>query len=44
MSGETFQVSAGTEFATYKGRVYAFCCPECKPDFEKDPAAHADNS
>ena len=30
--------------ATYEGRVYAFCCPDCKPDFDKDPAKYAKGS
>ena len=23
---------------TYKGRTYYFCCPDCKPRFDKTPA------
>ena len=23
---------------TYKGKTYYFCCPECKPAFDKNPA------
>ena len=42
VSGDVFKVGADTEFATYQGRVYAFCCPDCKPDFDKDPAKYAD--
>jgi YHS domain-containing protein len=42
VSGDSFQVGPDTQFATYKGRVYAFCCPDCKPDFDKDPAKYAD--
>jgi YHS domain-containing protein len=42
VSGEVFKVGADSGFATYDGRVYAFCCPECKPDFEKDPAKYAE--
>ncbi len=42
VSGDVFRVGADTEFATYGGRVYAFCCPDCKPDFDKDPAKYAD--
>jgi YHS domain-containing protein len=42
VSGDVFQVSRETDFATYGGRVYAFCCPDCKPDFVKDPAKYAD--
>ncbi len=22
---------------TYKGKTYYFCCPECKPAFDKNP-------
>jgi YHS domain-containing protein len=33
-------LSAGLEdTAVYKGKVYGFCSPECKADFEKDPEA-----
>jgi YHS domain-containing protein len=42
VSGDIFQVDKDTDFATYGGRVYAFCCPDCKPDFDKDPAKYAD--
>jgi YHS domain-containing protein len=42
VSGDVFRVGPDTEFATYKGRVYAFCCTDCKPDFDKDPAKFAD--
>ena len=42
VSGDVFKVSKDTDFATYQGRVYAFCCDECKPDFVKDPAKYAD--
>src|SRR3982751_2440790 len=42
VSGDVFQVGSETEFATYNGRTYAFCCPDCKPDFEKDPAKYSD--
>ena len=44
VSGDVFQVGKDTEFATYNGRVYAFCCPDCKPDFDKDPAKFADKA
>ncbi len=23
---------------TYKGKTYYFCCPECKPRFDKNPS------
>jgi YHS domain-containing protein len=42
VSGDVFQVGAGTEFATHDGRVYAFCCDDCKPDFLKNPDKYAD--
>jgi YHS domain-containing protein len=42
VSGDVFKVSKETDFATYEGRVYAFCCPDCKPDFVKDPAKYAE--
>jgi YHS domain-containing protein len=42
VSGEIFQVDADTRFATHDGRVYAFCCSDCAPDFEKDPAKYAE--
>jgi YHS domain-containing protein len=38
---ETFTVTAKTATATYQGKTYVFCCPECKPTFEKDPAKFA---
>jgi len=41
VSGEEFTVKDKTATATYNGRVYAFCCPDCKPDFEKNPAKYA---
>jgi len=41
VSGEVFQVGPDTRFATDEGRVYPFCCPDCKPDFEKEPAKYA---
>jgi YHS domain-containing protein len=42
VSGDVFKVSKETEFATWEGRVYAFCCPDCKPDFVKNPGKFAD--
>lgn len=41
VSDEVFQVDKDTQFSTYQGRVYAFCCDDCKPDFDKDPARYA---
>ena len=42
VSGDVFQIADGTDFAQYNGRVYAFCCPDCKPDFLKNPERYAD--
>jgi len=42
VSGDVFKVGKETLFATYEGRVYAFCCTDCKPDFDKDPARYAE--
>lgn len=30
--------------STYKGKTYYFCCPECKPAFDKDPAKFVANA
>ncbi|MBU1241535.1 YHS domain-containing protein [Myxococcota bacterium] len=32
-----FTVASNTHYTVYKGRHYAFCCPGCKPQFEKNP-------
>jgi YHS domain-containing protein len=29
---------------TYKGTTYYFCCPECKPRFDKNPAKFVKNA
>ena len=41
VSKEAFTISAKTAMATYKGKTYAFCCPECKPEFEANPEKFA---
>ncbi len=28
-------------FSMYKGQKYVFCCPGCKPEFDKNPAKYA---
>ena len=38
VSGEVFKIGPETQFSSRDGRTYAFCCNECKPDFDKDPA------
>jgi len=37
VSKEAFTVNAKTVSASYKGKTYVFCCPECKPEFEANP-------
>jgi len=41
VSGDAFKVDGDTEFYTWQGRVYAFCCPDCRPDFIKNPSKYA---
>ena len=40
VTGEKFKISAQTTFSEYKGTTYYFCCPGCKPKFDKDPARY----
>jgi len=42
VSGDVFKVAKDTKFVTHEGRVYAMCCAECGPDFEKNPSKYAD--
>lgn len=35
--GHAFTVTKNTVFSEYKGKFYAFCCPGCKPKFDKEP-------
>ncbi|MBW2277681.1 MAG: efflux RND transporter periplasmic adaptor subunit [Deltaproteobacteria bacterium] len=35
-----FTVHEGTESSEYLGKTYVYCCPGCKPTFEKDPEKH----
>jgi YHS domain-containing protein len=37
VTGNEFTVSKDTQFSQYKGKYYAFCCPGCKPQFDKSP-------
>ncbi len=41
VTDEEFTVSEKTRFATFNGRTYAFCCGDCAPEFQKDPAKYA---
>ena len=40
VGGEDFTVKANTMQVIYKGKRVAFCCPDCYPDFKKDPAKY----
>jgi len=40
VSGEEGVVSADTKYADYQGKRYYFCCPNCPPKFEKEPATY----
>ena len=35
--GNEFTVSKDTKSSVYKGKHYVFCCPGCKPTFDKNP-------
>jgi len=37
VSGNEFEVTKDTTFSVYKGKYYVFCCPGCKPQFDKNP-------
>lgn len=41
VKGKTI-ASAGMAGGTsvYKGKIYTFCCPGCKPKFDKDPGRY----
>lgn len=41
VSGETFEVAADTKVSQHDGKWYAFCCDNCQPDFDKEPAKFA---
>jgi YHS domain-containing protein len=41
VSGEDFTVKAKTVQLVYKGKRYAFCCPDCIGDFKKTPEKFA---
>jgi len=35
--GRAFNITEESEKSMYQGKVYYFCCPGCKPLFEKNP-------
>jgi YHS domain-containing protein len=43
VTGEDFTVSAKTIQTVYQGKRYAFCCADCLPEFNKNPAKFARN-
>ena len=40
VTGEEFTVSATTKQVQHDGKYYGFCCPDCAPAFEKNPAKY----
>ncbi|MFH2010427.1 MAG: YHS domain-containing protein [bacterium] len=36
-----FTVGPQHKWSKYKGRYYVFCCPGCKPKFDKSPQKYA---
>ena len=43
VTGEDFTVSPKTTQIVYEGKRYAFCCGDCLPEFNKNPAKFAKN-
>jgi YHS domain-containing protein len=41
VSGDEFTVKPSTTQIVYEGKRYAFCCPDCLPEFNKNPAKFA---
>src|SRR5262245_22677848 len=37
VTDEEYTVSEKTTFVNYGGRLYGFCCSDCRPEFEKNP-------
>lgn len=37
-------VKAAVGHSTYGGKTYYFCCPDCKPRFDKNPAKISKNA
>lgn len=40
VSGEKLGEMAPPTIIVYKGQEVKFCCPDCKKDFDKDPAKY----
>ena len=43
VTGEEFTVSAKTTQIVHDGKRYAFCCSDCLPEFNKNPAKYTQN-
>jgi YHS domain-containing protein len=43
VTGEDFTVTPKTIQTVYQGKRYAFCCADCLPEFNKNPAKFARN-
>ena len=41
VSGDEFTVSAKTTQVVYQNKRYAFCCDDCRPEFDKNPTKFA---
>jgi YHS domain-containing protein len=41
VTGEDFTVSAKTIQVAHEGKRFAFCCADCLPEFNKNPAKFA---
>ena len=37
VTGEAFTIAKDTAHSEYKGQHVYFCCPGCKPQFDKNP-------
>lgn len=44
MGTEIPDVSKASGKSEYKGKTYYFCCPGCKPAFDKDPEKYVNKS
>lgn len=41
VTGDKFKVAAGTPAASYKGKIYYFCCSDCEKSFRANPEKYA---
>ncbi len=44
VTGEPVKDLAKAAKSVYKGKTYYFCCPACKPKFDKDPEKYLGGS